>query len=1546
MSFLKGHQNIFIIDEEDLDLNEIPVNEVEDNILGKRIDYIGNYLGMKIIFRIFDDSKLLDLELEIRQSHQIKFLSSLYGFCNHSEFGQGLILSFVGENSLIELTNEDSSLKKEIVIDLTHLYYYFNCRKLKLSGLTLDAFSMNGNSLVIQDLREILIPYSYDKNRNKDTDEIIKYKSSTNTVKAKISSQDIKAEVEIENTENGNTLDHEHESDYNLPKLNPLLSYYLKIYKKVIIKSNIHIEAISELINSIYCKENKINSHHKEKEINKDYTSNCNNTSIDEYISVIEKTRKIIYLLAPEIEDYFDNINKYAQKFNISFSTNDNNNLISHIILKNNTHFLDISDSNKEKLIRHLNKEFEKIDFVALESWNLGLLIYNIIEGRPLSSYVSSPNDSKAILKCINALQITIQLKNFLKKLLKSSPESRLQPKQYLSIINSLKDDLETTFNFTEIKVNNISQLNLNNNANKQAGILTSMTNKPSNSRIDNINRVYNKVTQINQIISSNNKQRSIVEATNKGNNEFLETTNALNTTLSIIFNEPSMINQEVSLKNKYNNNINDNTYDEQEKNLLLKEKTMNKSIINSSEINNEKYEISNTSNANTYADNHYSKQLNREDYIKQVNQEEKMNHSSRLTFNKQINEDNDNNSKIESTLYKANLNKLENDEISLTNGMKKLNMNSNTSKNEHYTDNRYYLNLENNSQQIHCNEVKGKFNLDDKQTNESDKSKRIKIQNSIKSDKKVFRNISSEEENTNCILTNDIFSKDMDKQSKYTVFNNCDNDNDINNNNNNKNTSSLYMFNNKRKCSKSNTISIIESNNYNNYNRVVNINKLSSKDSNKDKDILINDMKEKKESTFYNFIENKQKSNEKINENFNRQSTNPFDEDNFEYNINNVPSFQQTVENSSYLNNAKIKFENENELDYYKALTHRNKETNVFQFFDFDKQKEIKKRKYTYNIDTSNISKLLFDETCLESRIDRKGKTNNSTIICESFLKMFNENNEEANLINIFKSQTKPSLDNKQAIDEIENKLEKELKEESEINSILEANIDSYPNVNFKEEENKENKDKLLETSKEQTDKLNEFMNMISASSSSSNSINLINVDNNDNNNNNNENNNNKGEKDKISCSLVKKEYNIFEIFKNSDSEVNENKANTNNNNNLNSNLLIEKEKNINDLETLNNIFNSEQEKNESLYNIQIIKQLEMVSLQYKKKLEVIFLTDIEHLVLQLDLDKLTPEIMSSFTQILWNSLMCLAFKLLDSDSIKSHYLTSFILFKSLSFLYPSDNLKSAYCFFHYGIAVKEFFSDFKSSQNLLEESIRLLTVSGQLKTKIGIQAKYYLGSLFDDLGLSERSFETLNEVLKLQKSSYENEETPVIAKTFNLLGICEDNRKNFKVAMDYYKKAYTIFKNCSEGVENTDCAKSLNNIAGIYYNWEEYKKCCSIYQQVLKIYLNYYGKINIYTAMAYNNLGNTVSCLNSFNDAESYFKKALEIYNQVLGENNIQTAMVRKNLGDLYYYLGKSDLAKDMFDLCLNVFKEKYGDDSDIYLAIKAKLIKLRFR
>lgn len=354
----------------------------------------------------------------------------------------------------------------------------------------------------------------------------------------------------------------------------------------------------------------------------------------------------------------------------------------------------------------------------------------------------------------------------------------------------------------------------------------------------------------------------------------------------------------------------------------------------------------------------------------------------------------------------------------------------------------------------------------------------------------------------------------------------------------------------------------------------------------------------------------------------------------------------------------------------------------------------------------------------------------------------------------------------------------------------------------------------------------------------------------------------------------------------------------------------------------------------------------MEKLSLDFIKTNSPNYLEEIECLIKKneasIEAGNLEP--FEKISANLWESLMLLAFKFLENDDIKNHYLISKILYNSYDKVIKDKSINVALAKFHFAKSQKDYNSNYTLSLNLFNESLDLIKFLGEANTQLGLTVKFYLGTLYDDMGMYDESVDILLDVLQNQIKIFSNEENIFVARTYNCLGIAEDNRGNLRPAREYYQKSYRIFKVLSYGIETVDSAKVLNNLAGIYYRWEDFTTSLKLYNIVLDVYEKKFGNSNNYVAITYNNIGNCYQMLGDNKKALFYLNKALENFIELFGQSHPQTAMSYKNLGDLYLNLNEKKKALEMFSSCVNVFKDKYGEDNDTYLSTLGKIRKLK--
>ena len=210
-----------------------------------------------------------------------------------------------------------------------------------------------------------------------------------------------------------------------------------------------------------------------------------------------------------------------------------------------------------------------------------------------------------------------------------------------------------------------------------------------------------------------------------------------------------------------------------------------------------------------------------------------------------------------------------------------------------------------------------------------------------------------------------------------------------------------------------------------------------------------------------------------------------------------------------------------------------------------------------------------------------------------------------------------------------------------------------------------------------------------------------------------------------------------------------------------------------------------------------------------------------------------------NSINEKTFEALLCYNFRLVEMEDIKKHYQLTKILKRNVERIYPNNELKHVLVKFHMAKSLKDFQDNYSQALTLFQEADKQLEKIGMQDSKISLQIKFFIGNLYDDLNQSEESIKILNYVLTKQILVY-GEDHSLTGRTYNCLGIAEENRSNLKIAREYYQRSYQIFKKIFGGIETIDSAKAMNNLAGIFYKWENYNVCLNLYKKVLEIYKN----------------------------------------------------------------------------------------------------------
>ncbi|MBQ6194890.1 MAG: DUF2225 domain-containing protein [Prevotella sp.] len=148
-------------------------------------------------------------------------------------------------------------------------------------------------------------------------------------------------------------------------------------------------------------------------------------------------------------------------------------------------------------------------------------------------------------------------------------------------------------------------------------------------------------------------------------------------------------------------------------------------------------------------------------------------------------------------------------------------------------------------------------------------------------------------------------------------------------------------------------------------------------------------------------------------------------------------------------------------------------------------------------------------------------------------------------------------------------------------------------------------------------------------------------------------------------------------------------------------------------------------------------------------------------------------------------------------------------------------------------------------------------------------------------------------------------------------------------------YGKAIEVYnrliKICEEfyGKEHPDTASSYNNIGIVYKDRGDYNKALDYYQQALNIKEKVRGKEHPDTASSYNNIGLVYAHIGKYDKALEYYQLALGIREKVLGKEHPDTAIIYNNIGLVYANLGDYDKALKYYQQALDIQEKVLGKE-----------------
>ena len=130
--------------------------------------------------------------------------------------------------------------------------------------------------------------------------------------------------------------------------------------------------------------------------------------------------------------------------------------------------------------------------------------------------------------------------------------------------------------------------------------------------------------------------------------------------------------------------------------------------------------------------------------------------------------------------------------------------------------------------------------------------------------------------------------------------------------------------------------------------------------------------------------------------------------------------------------------------------------------------------------------------------------------------------------------------------------------------------------------------------------------------------------------------------------------------------------------------------------------------------------------------------------------------------------------------------------------------------------------------------------------------------------------------------------------------------------------------------GVNHTNTASALNNLALLYQAQSGYAEAERLYRRSLAIRKKVLGPEHPAVATSLNNLADLLKDQGRFGDAEPLYKQSLAISEKVLGSDHLDFATTLNNVADLYREQSRYEEAEQHYKRAIAIMKSKPGPES----------------
>ena len=223
------------------------------------------------------------------------------------------------------------------------------------------------------------------------------------------------------------------------------------------------------------------------------------------------------------------------------------------------------------------------------------------------------------------------------------------------------------------------------------------------------------------------------------------------------------------------------------------------------------------------------------------------------------------------------------------------------------------------------------------------------------------------------------------------------------------------------------------------------------------------------------------------------------------------------------------------------------------------------------------------------------------------------------------------------------------------------------------------------------------------------------------------------------------------------------------------------------------------------------------------------------------------------------------------------------------------------------------------------------LSTKQEELQSNLYMLAMLYnnVALISETIGHADNVEQYYREALKIMKNNgfVKSKEYATI---LNNLGIFLDSEEYIVEALNIRKELF--------GENDISTIQSYNNLATYYVKVAKYVEAESLFENILKFKLGYYGYFHPEIAEIYNNIAEVQRKRGEYNfeELESLYLDSIKIVENFFGENHDLLANKFNNIGELYRENNKEEQSLKNYKNAVAIYKSTFGTEEHSTIAI----------